>query len=119
MGCYFLLQGSFPTQGLNLHLLHWQAQGSSDFVLHTDITEGPPTHLRIAYTSGGVWEFRDAQMGLEGLVIGWKEEIWGLPEKGKYCHPEWQTPKGHIWKEWQLCSQLLATFTLPDFTFFF
>ena len=28
VGCYFLLQGIFPTQGLNLHLLsflHWQA----------------------------------------------------------------------------------------------
>ena len=23
-GCHFLLQGIFPTQGLNLHLLHWQ-----------------------------------------------------------------------------------------------
>ena len=22
--CHFLLQGIFPTQGLNLHLLHWQ-----------------------------------------------------------------------------------------------
>ena len=24
-GCHFLLQGIFPTQGLNPHLLHWQA----------------------------------------------------------------------------------------------
>ena len=24
LGCYFLLQGIFPTQGLNLCLLHWQ-----------------------------------------------------------------------------------------------
>ena len=24
MCCHFLLQGIFPTQGLNLHLLHWQ-----------------------------------------------------------------------------------------------
>ena len=24
MGCHFLLQGIFPTQGSNLHLLHWQ-----------------------------------------------------------------------------------------------
>ena len=23
--CHFLLQGIFPTQGSNLHLLHWQA----------------------------------------------------------------------------------------------
>ena len=25
VGCHFLLQGTFPTQGPNLHLLHWQA----------------------------------------------------------------------------------------------
>ena len=25
MGCHFLLQGIFPTQGSNLSLLHWQA----------------------------------------------------------------------------------------------
>ena len=25
MGCHFLLQELFPTQGSNLHLLHWQA----------------------------------------------------------------------------------------------
>ena len=24
VGCHFLLQGVFPTQGSNLHLLHWQ-----------------------------------------------------------------------------------------------
>ena len=24
VGCHFLLQGTFPTQGSNLHLLHWQ-----------------------------------------------------------------------------------------------
>ena len=24
MGRHFLLQGMFPTQGSNLHLLHWQ-----------------------------------------------------------------------------------------------
>ena len=24
VGCHFLLQGIFLTQGLNLHLLHWQ-----------------------------------------------------------------------------------------------
>ena len=26
MGCHFLLQGTFLTQGLNPHLLHWQAE---------------------------------------------------------------------------------------------
>ena len=27
VGCYFSLQGIFPTQGLKSHLLHWQADG--------------------------------------------------------------------------------------------
>ena len=25
LGCHFLLQGIFPTQGWNPHVLHWQA----------------------------------------------------------------------------------------------
>ena len=29
VGCHFLLQGTFPTQGSNLHLLHWQADSLS------------------------------------------------------------------------------------------
>ena len=40
LDCHFLLQGIFPTQGLNLHLLHWQVgplplshQGSSSLPL--------------------------------------------------------------------------------------
>ena len=28
VGCHFLLQGNFPTQGSNLCLLHWQADSS-------------------------------------------------------------------------------------------
>ena len=28
-GCYFLLQGIFPTQRLNTHVLHWQADSLS------------------------------------------------------------------------------------------
>ena len=44
VGCHFLLQGIFLTQGLNLHLLHWQAdalplshQGSSPRLLSTKL----------------------------------------------------------------------------------
>ena len=29
VSCHALLQGTFPTQGLNLHLLHWQADSLS------------------------------------------------------------------------------------------
>ena len=44
VGCHFLLQGIFPTQGLNLCLLHWQKvslplshQGNLDYVNSTDV----------------------------------------------------------------------------------
>ena len=33
VGCHFLLQGIFPTQGLNLgllHLLHWQVDSTTN-----------------------------------------------------------------------------------------
>ena len=48
MGCHVLLQGFFPTQGLNpclLHLLHWQAvplslgQQSSTLLVITEYTK--------------------------------------------------------------------------------
>ena len=38
VGCHFLIQGIFPTQGLNLHLLHWQADSLP--LSHQGITPG-------------------------------------------------------------------------------
>ena len=72
-GCHFLLQGIFPTQGSNLHLLHWQVgslplshQGSPDRInllksnkfievtTHLSITQIPylsfSTHLKFHET---------------------------------------------------------------------
>ena len=37
MGCHFLLQGIFPTQGWNLHLLHWQAEARFMLLYFTTI----------------------------------------------------------------------------------
>ena len=48
MGCHFLLQGIFPTQGLNLHLLHlqhWQADSLPLSLL------GSPYYTLIYYIS--------------------------------------------------------------------
>ena len=47
MGCYALLQGIFLTQGLNPHLLHWQA----DFFYF--LTTEPPSRARLPGPSGG------------------------------------------------------------------
>ena len=40
VGCHFLLQGIFPTQGLNLHLLHWQVYSLPLHHLESPV-EGP------------------------------------------------------------------------------
>ena len=48
VGCHFLLQGTFLTQGSNLHLLyllHWQADSL------------PLFHLREVYVCGGEWHY--------------------------------------------------------------
>ena len=45
VGCHFLLLGIFPTQGLNLCLLHWQADS---------LSQGPPFLIPISkYLQGG------------------------------------------------------------------
>ena len=52
MGCHFLLQGIFPSQGLNPHLLHplyWQADS-----LALDPQGSPPAFL-LSFLSGAPW----------------------------------------------------------------
>ena len=48
MGCHFLLQGIFPTQGWNLHFLHWEA----DSLLLSQ--QGPP-HWGLAIQHTRFW----------------------------------------------------------------
>ena len=43
MGCHFLLQGIFPTQELNPHLLHWQAD-----ILPLSHQESPAGEYKVA-----------------------------------------------------------------------
>ena len=54
MDCHFLLQGIFPTQGLNRHLRHWQTES-----LLLSYGEAPKWFKSIAYTIGFtlVWGF--------------------------------------------------------------
>ena len=45
VGCHFLLLGIFPTQGLNLCILHWQADS---------LSQGPPFLIPVSkYLQGG------------------------------------------------------------------
>jgi len=52
VGCHALLQGIFPTQGLNLHLLYWQVgslplshQGSPKKIVKRNENQGLVTSL--------------------------------------------------------------------------
>ena len=48
-GCHFLLQGIFPTQGSNPHLLHWQADSLS--LSH----QGSPAYILISAQISELW----------------------------------------------------------------
>ena len=76
VGCQFLLQGIFPTQGSNLCLLHWQA----DFFFFFLTTEPPgkplPTRFLVYFK------------GCKSGTIRWKrdreQDVWEGP---KSPHP--------------------------------
>ena len=71
-GCHFLLQGFFPTQGSNphlLHLLHWQADslplsylGSQDVVYVCNT-------LLLSHKRSGILPFATIWMDLEGIMV--------------------------------------------------
>ena len=49
MGCHFLLQGIFLTQGLNPHLLHWQGNCLPLSHLGSPVLTGGDIYLIISY----------------------------------------------------------------------
>ena len=85
VGCHFLPQGIFPTQGLNRHLLHWQAnslplnyQGSPIYYVSLFIV----CFVYIFFTSVGFSEYKYSDVflgnfrncgdvGLGGFRNGW------------------------------------------------
>ena len=84
VGCHFLLQGIFPTQGLNLGLLHWkwiaplrETKWQLDIraffysrYLRTDSGEGNGTPLQYSCLEnpmdGGTWK-----AAVHGVAEGW------------------------------------------------
>ena len=78
-GCHFLVQGIFPTQGSNLHLLQWQVaslplihQGSQDqiSVQFSSVSQSCPaknTHLN--YAGQGDSDFPDENTGVSCHAI--------------------------------------------------
>ena len=91
VGCYFLLQGILPTQGLNLcllYFLHWRwifYLWSHHLHSHTPTHTHPHTHCIMEYYSSikknGILSFLTTWMDPEGIM---HSEI-SQAEKDKYC----------------------------------
>ena len=81
MGCHFLLQGIFPTQGSNPCLWHWQADSAAE-------PPGKPNHSYRKYMSRKVWLCPRAALftkqvsggfGLEVLLPSWLPQRSAMP----------------------------------------
>ena len=95
VGCHFLLQGTFPTQGLNLRLLYWQASSSSLS------QQESPSHSSIAQTK--ITEYR------------WWKEMLEPTERNKEAMLLWvglERLSSDPCKAPSLCSGLMAVMWL-------
>ena len=98
MGCHFLLQGIFPTQGLNphlFHLLHWQAEslplsppGKPLSLVHTsEDGTGLPTHMGQWWTviiGSRLWYWQEAGF-VAGCVSYMETQRESLLGRGLMC----------------------------------
>ena len=66
VGCHFLLQGIFPTQGSNPCLLHWQAYSL------------PLSHLVFIYHSGNPRAFKNYATSIRPLPYKWNNKAWSI-----------------------------------------
>ena len=97
MGCHFLLQGIFPTQGLNLYLLYWQVNSLPLKPWGKPLghaTPNPVTWLVICQTEGILLHDRSRKVTLTNSapypfplkqVIKFPHEIF----RGKKMHHFW------------------------------
>ena len=96
VGCHCLLQGVFSTQGLNLHLLHWQV-GSSP-LSH----QGSPRPFMVSIKTSTMSQRRPgptrgmprAPGGSQGSQPGW---AGGMESGGQTDSPE----APDLWPDWQ------------------
>ena len=65
VGCHFLLQGIFPTQGSNLHLLHWQADPFS-----------PQGNAHKHINSHKLWTGFPSQWGCNLVLTMTRSSLW-------------------------------------------
>ena len=61
MGCHFLLQRTFPTQGSNLHLLHWQVDSS------------PVSHQEVPGDGG--WDSGNQYRDVLSYTVGYRSKV--------------------------------------------
>ena len=79
MGCHFLLQGVFPTQGLNPRFLHWQA----DSLL--------PYHLGSSNVGGQVANQKPTEVHLTLITAATAKSLQSCPT---LCNPIDGSPPG-------------------------
>ena len=72
VGCHSLLQGIFPTQGLNLGFLHCR-----QILYHLTAREAPITNKGEPKTSSGILSWATTTMEVSGANVGrpWKRQI--------------------------------------------
>ena len=86
VGCHFLLQGIFPTQGLNLHLLQWQADSLP--LSHLGSPYFSIRHVRTFLHLGRLHSGSATTLG--GHLI---REVTNKAQKRKKCGTEWITKR--------------------------
>ena len=72
VGCHFFLQGIFPTQGSNLHLLHWQADS-----LPLNHQGSPKCYLASADSHSIYTQIWSSNMEVNKLLYLWLD-FWSL-----------------------------------------
>ena len=79
MGCHFLLQGIFLTQGSNPHLLHWAS-------LVAQLVKNLPAVQETQFRSLGWEDPLEKEMATHSCILAWKiswtEEPGGLQSMG-------------------------------------
>jgi len=113
VGCHFLLQGTFPPQGLNPHLFHLSCWQAGSF---TTAPPGKPESADWMYTSqrevyGKLWTLAEKAMAPHSSTLAWKipgtEEPGGLQSMGLLrVGPDWATSLSlftfmHWRRKWQ------------------
>ena len=104
-GCHFFLQGIFPTQGSNLHLLHWRVDS-----LPLSHLGSPLTHSR---SSVNVWWRR--QEWIHQAVKEWSQpSISRAPELTLLFSWSWPNTTLNLWSESETSLYKLVSLTFSS-----